>query len=64
VEAGEADLFRVDPGDPEGSYWLAKLEGRQVEVGGVGAQMPLGKTPLDEVELTTIREWISGGAAP
>ena len=64
VEASEADLFRVNPGDPDGSYFLAKLEGRQMEVGGIGVQMPLGLAPLEKSELSTIRDWISGGAAP
>jgi len=50
---------RVIPGDAENSYVVKKLEGRQT----AGARMPLGGTPLDNIDLTNIRNWIDQGAA-
>lgn len=59
VEAvSEPSFLRVEPGDPENSYVIIKLEGRQ----SVGARMPLGAPPLDDIDLTNIRNWISQGA--
>mgnify|MGYP005840475211 CR=1 FL=1 len=48
----------VVPGDPEGSYLLAKLRG---DDGIRGSRMPIGRSPLSEEELATITEWIAGG---
>ncbi|MEE9271197.1 MAG: hypothetical protein V3V49_13165 [Candidatus Krumholzibacteria bacterium] len=54
-------LFRVDPGAPDSSYLVLKVEG----VGGiVGAQMPRGRAPLAQDEINAIRQWIAGGANP
>ena len=53
-----ADLKRVDPGNPEGSYLLKKLRGDSDIVKG---QMPLGGVLPDE-QIEMIREWIAGGA--
>ncbi|HIG56833.1 MAG TPA: hypothetical protein EYQ18_23180 [Candidatus Handelsmanbacteria bacterium] len=53
-----ADLKRVDPGNPEGSYLLKKLRGDSDILKG---QMPLdGVLPDEQIEM--IREWIAGGA--
>jgi len=48
----------VEPGDPDNSYVIIKLEGRQ----SVGARMPLGAPFLDNIDLTNIRNWNSQGA--
>jgi hypothetical protein len=53
-------LLRVAPGDPENSYIIHKLEGRQ---GIVGARMPFNGTPLTEGQIRVIKRWIETGAA-
>lgn len=54
------ELMRVNPGDPESSYIVWKVEGRPEIVGG---QMPLGLTPLSTEQIAAIRGWIAAGAA-
>ena len=57
-------LKRVDPGNPDNSYLVLKIEG----VGIVGDRMPfdqLGSGPngyLTQAEIDTIRAWIQDGA--
>ncbi|RMH12875.1 MAG: hypothetical protein D6701_13015 [Gemmatimonadetes bacterium] len=58
VQATSENFRRVLPGDPQNSYIVIKLEGRQ----SVGSRMPLGQAPLDNIDLTNIRNWISSGA--
>lgn len=53
-------LQRVDPGDPEGSYLVQKLEG----TAAVGEQMPPGGPFLPQSSMDVIREWIAAGAVP
>lgn len=53
-------LDRVEPGDPDNSYLIHKLEGTQT----VGNQMPNGQPPLDPETIAVIRQWISDGASP
>ena len=53
-----ANLKRVDPGNPEGSYLLKKLRG---DSDILNSQMPLGSVLSDE-QIEMIREWIAGGA--
>ena len=53
------ELRRVEPGDPELSYIVWKIEGRPEIVGG---QMPLGLTPLSAEQIAAIRGWIAAGA--
>lgn len=48
----------VQPGVPDSSYLVIKLEGRQ----RVGLSMPLGAEPLDSIDLTNVRNWIHSGA--
>ena len=55
-------LKRIDPGSSVSSYLVAKLEGNQASVGGIGDRMPLGSPPLDPIEIQVIREWIDQGA--
>lgn len=54
-----SELFRVEPGNPDDSYLVRKLEGGPDIVGG---QMPLGRTPLDQEEIDLFRQWIAEGA--
>jgi len=58
-----APLPYIAPGDPEGSYLWAKLNGTQIEAGGDGSPMPLG-VPLDDATLAIIEQWILEGANP
>jgi hypothetical protein len=55
--AGTGEL-RVIANDAANSYLVKKLEGTQ----GAGAQMPLGGTPLDNIDLTNVKNWINQGA--
>ena len=58
ASTSEPSLLRVDPGNPDDSYVVVKLEGRQ----SVGARMPLNAPPLDDIDLTNIRNWIAADA--
>jgi hypothetical protein len=61
--ATQAAMPRVAPGDPGGSYLWHKLQGTQMDVGGMGTAMPqIGE--LTEDELALIEAWIAGGAPP
>jgi hypothetical protein len=51
-------LLRVEPGNPERSYLIQKLEGRA----DVGARMPLGQSALPDATIAVIRQWIVDGA--
>jgi hypothetical protein len=51
-------LFRVQPGDPDSSYLIQKLEGHAA----VGARMPLGGPYLSSEVIAVIRQWITAGA--
>lgn len=60
VESGGVpNLLRVDPGDPDDSYLVMKLEGHSDIV---GARMPLGGPYLSEEQIQLIRTWIEEGA--
>ena len=60
VESSQiAGLDRVEPGDPDQSYLLWKLEGNPDRL---GQQMPFGASPLDEELLQLVRDWIAAGA--
>ncbi len=52
------ELLRVDPGNPDDSYLVRKVEG----TASVGERMPLGMAPLSAETIQTLREWISEGA--
>lgn len=53
------DLLRVNPGNPDQSYLVQKLEGAP---GIVGAQMPFNLPPLPQTTINAIRVWIARGA--
>ncbi len=57
VERG--GLMRVQPGNPDSSYIVWKIEGRATISGG---RMPLGLQPLSSEVITAIRTWIQNGA--
>lgn len=52
-------LMRVNPGQPDSSYIVLKVEGAP---GIVGGRMPLGLPPLSSEEIQAIRDWIADGA--
>ena len=58
TSAQNGALQRVDPGDPNNSYLIQKLEGTQA----VGGQMPLGSSALPAADVAVIRQWITDGA--
>lgn len=58
-----AALNLVQPGRPEESYLYLKITGRQAEVNGIGARMPLIGARLGDGEIETIRAWIEGCTA-
>lgn len=52
--------LRIDPGNPDASYIIAKIEG----TAAVGGQMPLGGPVLPQATIDVFRLWISNGALP
>ncbi len=60
---GVPELTLVVPYDVEESYLLHKLRDTQLEVGGLGAQMP-PKEPLSPEQLDLFDLWVLEGAAP
>ncbi len=59
IPSVQAALDLVEPGDPESSYLVHKIEARE---GIVGDRMPPGGAALTEDEIAAIRDWISAGA--
>ena len=51
-------LLRVEPGNPDDSYLVQKIEG----TAAVGGRMPLGGDPLSADTIAAIRQWITDGA--
>jgi hypothetical protein len=52
-------LTRVIPGNPDGSFLIQKLEGKQT----VGIRMPaFSPQPLPQSTINVIRQWIANGA--
>jgi hypothetical protein len=58
-----AGVSLVEAGSSANSYLLAKLRGEQMQIGGVGVQMPAGgAAPLDDATISMIEAWIGAGA--
>jgi hypothetical protein len=57
--AEEPNFQRVNPGNPDSSYMVLKIEGAP---GIEGGQMPLGEKPLPQPTIDAIRQWITNGA--
>ena len=53
-------LKRVNPGNPDQSYIVQKIQGNAA----VGGRMPLGQAQLPQDRIDLIRSWIAGGALP
>jgi hypothetical protein len=59
--ASAAGLLRVEPGHPENSFLLIKLNGPSKDE---GVRMPATGAPLTPAQIQLIHDWIAGGAAP
>jgi hypothetical protein len=55
----QPSLQRVNPGNPDNSYLVHKIEGTP---GITGARMPQGGAPLDATLIANVRAWIAAGA--
>ena len=64
VVATQSTINLVTPGQPDNSYLVHKVQGTHLAVGGSGFQMPLGRSPLTQMEIDLIRAWIAAGARP
>jgi len=56
----DANLIRVIPGNPDGSFIIQKLEGTQT----LGDRMPDFGPYLPQSTIDVIRQWIAAGASP
>jgi hypothetical protein len=54
----DSSVLRVNPGNPDDSYLIQKLEGHAA----VGARMPYGGPYLATEVVAVIRQWITAGA--
>lgn len=62
VPSGELpNVDYVEPGNPDNSYLIWKLEGRQ---GISGSRMPLGGQALSTSQIQLVADWIAAGANP
>src|SRR5271170_5819934 len=57
--AEEPSFLRVNPGNPNSSYMILKIEGA---MGIEGGQMPLGEAPLPQATMDAIIQWVTNGA--
>lgn len=55
---GNSSFKRVQPGSPDESYIVLKLEGDS----RAGNPMPLGQAPLNAALIQQVRDWITNGA--
>jgi hypothetical protein len=55
-------MMRIHPGQPDSSYLVHKIQGTHLSVGGMRERMPLGKPPLSDQDIATVRAWVSAGA--
>jgi hypothetical protein len=57
-------MDRVEPGEPDQSYLVHKIEDTHLNVGGMGFAMPNFSDLLAEEEIQNVRDWITQGAVP
>ena len=55
-----SSLSRIEPGDPDNSYLIQKIEG----TAAFGGRMPLGGARLPQDRIDLIRQWVTDGALP
>jgi hypothetical protein len=63
VPSTESNLVLVEPGAPDKSYLINKLNGTQTAAGGSGEQIPFGQSPLPRAQIDLISQWILAGAS-
>jgi hypothetical protein len=54
-------MDRIEPGQPDRSYLIHKLQGTHQQQGGQGQQMPLGSA-LSQAQIDMLRRWVTQGA--
>lgn len=54
-----SSLERINPGNPDDSYLVRKIQGGPDIIGG---RMPLNRPPLSEEQISLVRTWVSEGA--
>jgi hypothetical protein len=57
--AEEPSFLRVNPGNPDSSYMILKIENAP---GIEGSQMPLNLPPLPQATMDAMRQWVANGA--
>ncbi len=62
VQSNQSSLLRIDPGEPDDSYLVHKIQGTQNTVGGSGDRMPQGGPFLSTNQINIIRAWVSADA--
>jgi hypothetical protein len=62
IEAASRGLLLVDPGDPDNSFLVVKVEGPGSPT--LGSRMPLFPPNLTPTQIQLIRDWIAAGANP
>ena len=56
-------MQRIQPGQPDQSYLIHKLQGTHQQAGGSGDRMPQGAAPASAATIAMIRRWVTEGAA-
>ena len=62
IPSNKSSLDRIEPGQPDQSYLVHKIQGTQGTVGGSGVRMPFGGAPLSQANIDIIRAWVADGA--
>eukprot|EP00808_Paulinella_micropora_P032239 g51063.t1 len=62
VTSQQARMSLIQPCNASQSYLYRKLAGTHLQVGGLGAAMPLGGADLSEQQLANVATWIMQGA--
>lgn len=55
-------MDRIEPGQPDRSYLVHKIQGTHLTVGGSGVRMPATGNFLSQSQIDLIRNWIAQGA--
>jgi hypothetical protein len=61
IEVRQGVVHRIEPGQPDRSYLVAKLRGTYEQLGGEGSPMPL-EGSLPAADLDKIVKWVESGA--
>ncbi|GBD32112.1 MAG: hypothetical protein KatS3mg081_2171 [Gemmatimonadales bacterium] len=55
-------MDRIEPGQPDQSYLVHKIQGTHLQVGGSGVRMPATGNFLSQSQIDLIRTWVAQGA--